>query len=443
MRTPSTSFSFFIRTVLALTLVLGMGFSPVLVGHAASAATATAHVVIQFAPGNTIVREIHFNGSSVSGLEALQLTGLPIGTETSTFGTMACTINGVGDCASYPDFWGYQNWSAGAWQDYMVGAGDSAVVDGGIEGWHWGEWGVSPIPDYPQLAATTALDWLRTQQNGTTGGYAAPQEALLAIGSAQSKAADWQLASGDPTLAAYIMANGYSLAVKGADSAGKLAAGLQAAGGCWLAAAPKPASFFNPSTGAYGAGTYGAGHQAWAILGEAALGEPIPAQAVDYLKGLAKSDGGWEWDASFGSDSNTTALVIQALLAGGEPASAAEIQAGLAFMKTVQNADGGFYYQDFNGQPADSDSNSTAYAIMAILAAGQEPSAWTKGSNDPVTFLLSQQLGDGSFQYQNAYPVSNIVATDQAITALLGKHYPLPGTSPAQCPTVFVPVVSR
>ena len=98
---------------------------------------------------------------------------------------------------------------------------------------------------------------------------------------------------------------------------------------------------------------------------------------------------------------------------------------GLAFLKSGQTEDGGIVYDPVKPESG-ADANSTAYTVQAILAAGQDPSGaeWTVGGNTPVSFLLSLQLADGSFEWQPGLG-ANLLATAQAIPALLRSPYPV------------------
>jgi len=91
----------------------------------------------------------------------------------------------------------------------------------------------------------------------------------------------------------------------------------------------------------------------------------------------------------------TTALVLllilapaaQAAPAGDDvPAAAAR---GVAYLRSVQNADGGFPAQP-GGK---SDGLVTAWVTLALRAQGEDPggAAWTKGGNTPLTFLLNDK----------------------------------------------------
>ena len=85
-------------------------------------------------------------------------------------------------------------------------------------------------------------------------------------------------------------------------------------------------------------------------------------------------------------------MAIQARIAAGETIAPPAAANGLACLLSVQNTDGGFPYD-----PAfdpDSDTNSTAYVVQAILAAREDPAAgrWKTAASDPIEYLLSMQV---------------------------------------------------
>lgn len=165
---------------------------------------------------------------------------------------------------------------------------------------------------------------------------------------------------------------------------------------------------------------------------------------MQYLKNLQQSNGGWEWSPGWGTDTNTTALALQALIASGEPVSSTLVTEGLVYLKSAQNDDGGFPYDPVSPWGTASDANSTAYVIQAILAAGQDPmsAAWQKNGKDPYAFLLTLQMADGSFEWQSGSG-SNQLATAQSIVALLGRTFPLRAAQLNGCPTRYFPFISR
>jgi hypothetical protein len=397
-----------------------------------------------------VVRPFTFT-ADVTGLEALRLSRLEVVTTSTSFGAVVCSIEGVGcpatDCfCNATHYWAYNTWQGGAWQSYATGAGSSVISQtGAVEGWRWGQFGDAQAPAPAALAAADALDWLAAQQGVMDGGYGgagATVETLLAVGANGLAADEWRRADNAPSLAAAALAAIPAYSRSGAGAAGKSAAGLVAARLCWPALAVQPGSFFSPTLGVF---SLQSGPNAWAMLGASALAAPLPPPAAAGLRGQASGSGGWEWAPGWGEDSNTTALALQALLAAGEPVTATAVIQGLAYFKTLQNEDGGFAYATENGKPGASDANSTAYVVQALIAAGEDArsAAWRVNGVGPIDFLLSLRQADGSFAWQPGSGPS-LLATQQAVPALLGRSQPAtPGQSLAACPALYLPGVKR
>jgi hypothetical protein len=395
-----------------------------------------ADVVVDFGDGRTITRRVTFTSTTISGLQALQSTGLQLTTVDFSFGTAVCAIEGVGcpatNCfCNANQFWGYQFWDGAAWHGYMTGAGNSSVGNGAVEGWAWGASGSTPPAITSEiLAANAALQWMRPQQsaNGSFGNNTgATLDVILAVAAANQFPDAWTGASG-ASLVDYAAANAAIFAGQSAAAAGKLAVGAAAAsrdpqsfGGVNLVAAIN--STYNAATGAYGANNM---DQAWAMLGLRAAGEAVPAAALARLAGQANANGGWGWAAGIASDTDSTALAGEALIAAGAPASHPAVVAGLGYLRDVQltNNDGGFAASPEQAWGVDSNTNSTAFAVQGILAAAQDPlgASWIVSATTPIDFLLGQQLPNGAFIYID--PPANLFATQQAVPALVGKPFP-------------------
>jgi len=437
------------------TLAVGLGLVLALLLSAAVATAGPAdpgsaehgYIIVQFDDHDLAARAITFT-TPISGLRALELSGLNVVTANFDWGSAVCSIEGVGCPAEkcFCDanrFWGYNYWDGNAWQGYLVGADTSSLNDGAVEGWRWGAWNSTMWPARPVTAALQALDWLRPQQSLTDGGYGSESgsaETAMAVGANHYSAAAWRRQGDSPSLANYWLRWASSYSRGGAAEAGKLAVGAASTDICWPYNTLQPSAYYSATNGIYG---IGAGRQAWAILGTLALSETVPAQATQYLKDLVQPNGGWAWQPGFGTDTNTTALALQALIATGESPTSTLTTQGLAYLKSAQNAeDGGFTY-DPNVSTA-SDANSTTYVLQALLATGQDPTAvaWSVGQNTAISYLLGLQLPDGSFEWQKDQGLGGSqLATRQAIVALLGRTFPLRVAQSTACRTGYLPLV--
>ncbi len=167
-----------------------------------------------------------------------------------------------------------------------------------------------------------------------------------------------------------------------------------------------------------------------AVLALKSTKRPIPAAAVEYIKAAQQDSGGWAWDgsATTDADTNSTAFAVQALIAAGEGADSQAVSKALAYYKAIQNDDGGWPYQNPSTYGTDTDANSTAVVIQALIAVGQNPAGadWTRGEgNTPLSALAALQNESGAFRWQAAIADDNLLATVQALPALAGKAFPL------------------
>jgi hypothetical protein len=263
-------------------------------------------------------------------------------------------------------------------------------------------------------------------------------ESLLTIGANNYDALNWRYYAGSVPLHRYIWGNSSGYADNGVAEAGKYASGFVASNGlCWSPITKKPMDYYDPVTGSF---SEHSGFHIWGMLGTISLGEPLPPESIDYLLSTQMPDGGWEWNSGFTSDSNTTALAIQTLVSANVPVTSTQILDALSFLKSSQNEDGGFTYDPDSPYGTDSETNSTAYAIQAIYASGQDPitGTWVTTNSNPIQYLLSMQLEGGSFQWTEDYPGPNLLATQQAIPALLAESLPYDMHTIEGCPAAFL-----
>jgi prenyltransferase beta subunit len=295
----------------------------------------------------------------------------------------------------------------------------------------------------PVPALEAALGYMRRVQLAEGGlGEGLGADALLALASTRQNPAVWKNAAGQSLLDEVM-----TLAEQ-ADNAGK-------AGRLLLALARTKAdlkqtstpnlvavieSQYDPATGQYDPNS-NVWNQAYALLALAEVGAAIPTKAVGWLAEAQKPDGGWPWAVGFLSDSNSTALSVQALVACGYPSESFTLRKAAAYLRSVQAADGGFRY-DTSALSIESDGNSTALVMQALLALGlnptgdwryARPTAQGIGMQRPLDRLYALQTESGAFAW---LPESgdNPLATLQVIPLLAGEMRTAPSASLAPAP---------
>ena len=286
----------------------------------------------------------------------------------------------------------------------------------------------------PVVAAST---WLREEQD-TSGGFfglsdepdpGTTTDAVLALYAARQS--DPAAAASLDAAVAYLEReeNGAIYAATGPGQAAKLALAAVAGGrdprhfaGLDLVAAmtaPLATPVPDEIGGIYGDDLY---DHALVLIALTAAGEAIPDAALEPLRSAQGEDGGWAFDGSTApgaADSNTTALVIQALVANGHRDDPM-INRALAFLSTLLVPDGGFAYGP--ADPLVADANSTALVLQALIAAGEDPTS-PKWGNAPLA-LARFQTPSGGLRYMAADEEPNLLATVQAMPAM--EELPLP-----------------
>lgn len=278
-------------------------------------------------------------------------------------------------------------------------------------------------------AANKALLWLKTQQspNGSlANNLSLTADLVLAIRSAGQNPNTFSA----PSPVSFLAANAAAAIAEGVGVTGKVALAAKAAGA-------NPSNFGGrnlikaiqnkESLGLYDTQLF---NQAFAMLALRAAGKPAGDLAYfQVLRGQGLA-GGWAFTGVFADapDTNSTAVAMQALLAAGgllrlSPVTTVSMLRAVGYLHREQNADAAFPYQqnsEFCPGACPSDPNSTAYVIQALVAAGQniDGTAWRNGGRTPVQALIAMQAADGSFPSFSA-----VFATVQAVPGLLGKPF--------------------
>ncbi len=209
--------------------------------------------------------------------------------------------------------------------------------------------------------------------------------------------------------------------------------------GAAAATTHRSASAFDPArTGLFGGQnpTYdGVYRQGLTILALTDSGAAVDPSAIRWLRRQQCGNGRW---TSFRSDlttrcgagdSNATAVAVMALAAVGRSAAATR---GIEWLIARQQLGGGWEYSRGWG----ADSNSTGLVVQALIAMGVDPQSVTNGGSG-LDFLASVQLGctsapddQGALAYLSEDPlVANDYATAQATQALAGSALPVAATA--------------
>ncbi len=108
-----------------------------------------AGLVVVHGDGDVITKCVEFSGSELSGYELLQQSGLDLNVEAGGDGASICRIDQEG--CSYPQqscfckcqsstctYWSYWQTASNAWQYSSLGASNTTVHNGDVQGWVWG-----------------------------------------------------------------------------------------------------------------------------------------------------------------------------------------------------------------------------------------------------------------------------------------------------------------
>lgn len=292
----------------------------------------------------------------------------------------------------------------------------------------------SPVAS-PTIVASVerASAWLLTQQ-GLDGGFVgfsgtsdpgATADAVIALAAARADGVD--VAVPLEMALRYLDGQQASYAQTGPGQAAKVALAYLAGGrepqdARVIDAIGLASAGADPTNGLYGTGVF---DHALVMLALAGSGQPVPEAATAALAATQVEDGSWAFDGSTtpgAGDGNTTALVIQALVAAGRGDDPMVAKA-LEYLRSVQAPTGGFAFQP--AEPLVPDANSTALALQAFVAVSGDPSAPPVG--EAAAALAAFQNPSGAFRYTADQPDDNLFATLQAIPAAAGLPLPLAG----------------
>lgn len=293
---------------------------------------------------------------------------------------------------------------------------------------------LAPVPVYAGIRSDAATDagakaatWLVSKQErdgGFGNGFApgsdlsATAEGVVALSAAGKNAAQVKSAAGRTPLD--FLASQMARRKLTTGQAARIALAVTAAG-------QNPQRFgfrnltrmilagYNAETGVIGENVFA---HSLSLIALVNAGVKPPTKAITTLESLQDKSGGWSFMGSGAPDVDTTALAVQALIASGRSPKDAVIERALGYLKSVQNKDGGFPYQNPSDYGTETNANSTAQVVQALIAAGIAPEAWAAESGNPLSALIALQQPSGSITYQASMGGDNMLATIQAIPAL-------------------------
>lgn len=165
-------------------------------------------------------------------------------------------------------------------------------------------------------------------------------------------------------------------------------------------------------------------YTAFGVLALRAAGKRVGENTVSWLGRAQTRSGGFGLSPGDPSGTDLTGAALEALAAAGRRSGDAA-RDGVAYLRGVQNSDGGF------GTAAKraSNSQSTAYVVQGLVAARAPADVVGRA----IGYLKARQRRDGSIAYSASSAQTPVWVTAQALTALRRKPFPL-ATAPKPRP---------
>ncbi|HEY0317459.1 MAG TPA: prenyltransferase/squalene oxidase repeat-containing protein [Solirubrobacterales bacterium] len=139
-------------------------------------------------------------------------------------------------------------------------------------------------------------------------------------------------------------------------------------------------------------------------------------KTLSWLRKVQNDDGGWGDVPGSPSTADGTGAVLQAL----SPDSKASDK-GVSYLRDVQRKGGGF---SLGGNGA-VNSQSTAWAVQGLIAAGANPSDFRRGGKSALDYLAEHQEGDGHYRYSGASDQTPVWVTAEVLVPVAGDYLPI------------------
>jgi hypothetical protein len=169
---------------------------------------------------------------------------------------------------------------------------------------------------------------------------------------------------------------------------------------------------------------------AYAVLALRSAGIANVSDSVEWLREAQNEDGGWGDTAGGPSNADGTGAVLQAMDPSGKAAKAA-----VNYLRQVQQPGGG-YRLGGNGAL---NTQSTAWAVEGLLAAGANPAQFKRGGKSALEYLEDNQDADGHYRYSSKSDQTPVWVTGQVLVAAAKQHLPLEAVPRAPKPKLPKP----
>jgi Prenyltransferase and squalene oxidase repeat len=169
---------------------------------------------------------------------------------------------------------------------------------------------------------------------------------------------------------------------------------------------------------------------AYAVLALRSAGIANVADSLEWLREVQNEDGGWGDTAGSPSNPDGTGAVLQAL----SPSSQAA-KRGVGYLRQVQQKGGGFRL----GGNGALNTQSTAWAVEGLIAAGANPAEFKRGGKSALEYLEGNQAGDGHYRYSAQSDQTPVWVTGQVVVATAKKSLPLEAPPRAKSTPTPVP----
>jgi hypothetical protein len=139
-------------------------------------------------------------------------------------------------------------------------------------------------------------------------------------------------------------------------------------------------------------------------------------KTVSWLRKLQNDDGGWGDVPHSPSTADGTGAVLQVLSPGSKASNKA-----VSYLRHTQRQGGGFSLAG-NGPV---NSQSTAWAVQGIIAAGANPADFRRGGKSALDYLAEHQQADGHYRYSGARDQTPDWVTAQVLVPMAGDFLPI------------------